>query len=166
MLAIELLCTPHLQKYIHFFPTRQSIANIRVQGSKQLTNYQSLPLEFDSRWFDVDCVGWNEIVVPLRTLRRHWQRQQIYASVVFLIGLGTGVLQIVPLFQSLCFLLEQPLDFFFFVVYFCFLVFIIMNTMYFFFFPFFINNINLIDYLQKKKKKLLEPSIHHPLNKS
>ena len=69
------------------------------------------------------------------------------ASVVFLIGLVAGVLLTVPLYMSLCFLLDLFLDYLF-IIYFLFPVVHLV-----FFLLFFINN--SYDYLSKKKKKML-----------
>ena len=55
------------------------------------------------------CLMWivwlEKIIVPLKTLRRRWMSYRFYANVVFLSGLIVGVLMIILLSLSLCFLL-------------------------------------------------------------
>ena len=99
--------------------------------------------------------GWKEIGALLRLKRNRLFSYKLSARVLFLIGLGAGVLQIVHLLWSFLLPLVLPLKLLFLSLLFLllFLVFTIMNTLYLLF-SFFSSRLIWFLLLIKKKKLL------------
>ena len=111
--------------------------------------------------------GWKETGAFLRLWRERLISYKLSAKILFLNGLGAGVLQTVLLFWSFFLPLEVPLKLlflFFFLFCLLFFVFTIMNTC-ICCFRSFMMNISLINY-QKKKKKSIDLKFERTYNPS